>query len=186
METDKLETPNSEISSKQTIILKRALSKATATEKAAFATLIEQLLAIRNSGLSIPEKSKKAIELTRQSKTILPIIKTIAKELGLNKYKFSDLRNEGPKKVASSILKFWKSRSLREKFGITASTLTLIVFGAQGAGIAALGGAIGLPLWIVFGSGAYVAGGIFEDITGRKPDSTIQYIVPVKSKKKTK
>ena len=185
-DADETEAVNLEVSSKQTTILKKVLSKASPVEKDAFAALIEQLLAIRNSSLSIPEKSKRAIELTKQSKTILPLIKSIARELGLTKYKFSDVRNKRPKELTASISNFWKNRSLREKFGITASTLTLIIFGPQGAGIAALGGAIGVPLWIVFGGGAYVAAGVFEDITGRKPDPSIQYIVPLKPDNKPK
>lgn len=73
-----------------------------------------------------------ALRATFASKATWPILKALAKSL------------KGAAVVASG-----------NRFGRVGLVAVgaVAVFGGQGAGIAALGGAIGLPLWIVVGSG---------------------------------
>ena len=56
--------------------------------------------------------------------------------------------------------------------GFGGAALGLVLFGTQGAGIAALGAAIGVPLWIVFGAGAAFLGVLYEEITRKTADKT--------------
>ena len=50
----------------------------------------------------------------------------------------------------------------------------------QGAGIAALGTAIGVPLWVVFGAGAAFLGEIYERFTGRRRPETTYTVIDAK------
>ena len=45
--------------------------------------------------------------------------------------------------------------------------LGIAAFGAQGAGVAALGTAIGVPLWVISGAGASLAGVLLEELKRR-------------------
>ena len=63
----------------------------------------------------------------------------------------------------------WDERSKKSRTGIAVGGAALALVGGQGAGIAALGTAIGLPLWIVLGAGAYFAAGIVEDLINHLP-----------------
>lgn len=108
------------------------------------------LLQIRNSKLTAMQKARQAILLTKRSEVVWPMAKmlyTEAKRLG------------------------WDERSKKSRAGLAVGAATLALVGGQGAGIAALGTAIGLPLWIVLGAGAYFATGVVEDIVSRMPQS---------------
>ena len=58
----------------------------------------------------------------------------------------------------------WKDRSWPGRIGLSAAALASILTAGQGAGIALLGTAIGVPLWIVFGSGGAFAGELLDEI----------------------
>jgi hypothetical protein len=47
-----------------------------------------------------------------------------------------------------------------------------LTLSGQGAGIAALGGAIGLPLWVVFGAGGAFLGVLIEEIRKSRRSSS--------------
>ena len=122
----------------------------TAAEKDALRIWIERLLALKATNLPASQKAKQAISLTASSKIVLPAIKIIARET---------------KRFA------WDERGLKGRLGLGGAALGVVAFGSQGAGIAALGTAIGVPLWVVFGAGAAFAGVLYEEITGRKPSA---------------
>jgi hypothetical protein len=68
----------------------------------------------------------------------------------------------------------WKDRSWPARIGLSAAALASILTAGQGAGIALLGTAIGVPLWIVFGSGGAFAGELLDEIdrvSAGDPDS---------------
>ena len=48
----------------------------------------------------------------------------------------------------------WDNRSAKVRSAYAGVALALATVGGQSAGIAALGGAIAVPLWVVFGAGA--------------------------------
>ncbi|OCC02401.1 hypothetical protein BA190_24055 [Labrys sp. WJW] len=54
--------------------------------------------------------------------------------------------------------------------GIAGAGAGLAFFGTQGAGIAALGTAAGVPLWVVPGAGSMFAKTLHEELTKRKGD----------------
>jgi hypothetical protein len=65
----------------------------------------------------------------------------------------------------------WDDRSLPGRLGIGGAAVGLALFGGQGAGVAALGTAVGVPLWVVFGAGATFLGVLYEEITRKKPNN---------------
>jgi len=118
------------------------VKSSSAEELSALEVWAEELLAIRNSNLSVFRKTKRAVEATLQRKVIFPIVKNFSTEL---------------KRVG------WDERSWAARL-LGAGVLAAIAVGGQGAGIAALGGAIGVPLWIVFGAGGAFAGTLLDEI----------------------
>ena len=58
----------------------------------------------------------------------------------------------------------WKDRSWPARIGVSAAAIASILTAGQGAGIALLGTAVGVPLWIVFGAGGAFAGELLEEI----------------------
>ena len=153
---------------RQKQIIQKIMTNTNAEEKEALSNWASSLLDLKNSDLSAIAKGKNAISITTQSKLIIPIIKVLANELNLNQIDAAKIRMTSHKEVLKSIKGFWNRRSLPMQLGIGASTLAAIIFGSQGAGIAALGTAIGLPLWVVFGAGAMFVGNLYEEITGKK------------------
>lgn len=113
------------------------------------------LLAIKGMDVSASKKAKEAIQLTVKSKIVIPVAKLIGKEV---------------KRHA------WDERGTKSRFGLIGAGTGLVLFGGQGAGIAALGTAIGVPLWIVLGAGATFAGMLVEELSlvnGEKPVNPI-------------
>lgn len=92
-----------------------------------------RLTEIRASDESTMTKVKQTFEATLSSDIIWPVAKLIASEV----YRLG-----------------WATTGMASKAGMSVGALALLLFGGQSAGIAALGGAIGVPLWLVFGAGA--------------------------------
>lgn len=103
-----------------------------------------KLLEIRGEAISAPMKAKKALTLTAKSKVLLPALKIIAKQ---------------SKKYG------WDNRSATQRIGMGAAAVGITIFGGANAGIAALGGAVGVPLWMVLGGGAMFAKYLIDEIT---------------------
>jgi hypothetical protein len=118
----------------------------TEPEKDALAAWATQLLDIRTSSLSPAQKARKAISLTSKASVVWPAMKILSREL----------RRLG-----------WQDRGWAARFGIGGAAVGLALFGGHGAGIAALGTAVGVPLWVVLGSGAAFAGVMVDEFTRR-------------------
>jgi len=117
------------------------VDQASAAQKSALLRWAETMMQIRSSDLSIFEKAKRSIVVTANSETILPLVKFAAAEV---------------KRMG------WTDRSFPARLSIGAAVTALTLSGS-GAGIAALGTAIGLPLWVVFGAGGAFAGVIIDE-----------------------
>lgn len=103
----------------------------------------QTMLDIRsNSSMSMISKAKAAIVASTDRKVLAPILQVAWQEL---------------KRVG------WKERGLPARMAMAAAAAALTLSG-QGAGIAALGGAIGVPLFVVFGAGGALAGVIIDEI----------------------
>jgi hypothetical protein len=104
-------------------------------------------LEIRESSLPAKRKAKDALTLTAESKVIWPAAKMIGSEA---------------KRLA------WNERGTTSRFGLIGVAIGATIFGGRGAGIAALGTAIGVPLWVVLGAGGAFAGMLIEELSPTK------------------
>lgn len=153
------------LSEKERGVIKTILLDATDEEKIAFNLWANQMLQIRETNKSKVHKGVEAIKITAKSNVIIPVLKVIAKELNLDQFDVSKVQFASKNQIFQSVRKLWSRRSLGTRVGVGVATATAIFFGGQGAGIAALGTAIGLPLWVVFGGGAMVLTTLIEEIT---------------------
>ncbi|MFN0302781.1 MAG: hypothetical protein ACKVQU_20795 [Burkholderiales bacterium] len=122
-------------------------NSASEAERAALLKWAHGLILIRNGPASRWSKGKDAIQLTLQSEVVWPLVKLLGREL---------------KRVG------WDERGVKSRGFILGGGVGLVLFGGQGAGIAALGTAIGVPLWIVLGAGGTFAAALIEEVGRRR------------------
>ncbi len=115
-----------------TQIIHRILADITPAQGMALHQWASQLLMLRKSTTSGPEKFQAIIQLTKDAKILIPLIKKI----------FVELKRTG-----------WDESSWKSRLGMGATLWASLIVGKAAAGIALLGGAIAVPLWIVFGTG---------------------------------
>lgn len=139
--------------SSQAAVVRTVVESTTKAEQEMLLGWAQKLLAIRNGGLPVYRKAVQAIKATQESKAIWPLLKITSKEL---------------KRVG------WDDRSWKARIGLGAVLATLASVGSAGAGIAALGGGIGLPLWVVVGAGGTFIGLLVDELIKKlgKPESS--------------
>ena len=130
--------------------------RATPSENTALRHWIVELLEIRGADISALRKSRRALAATAASKVIWPILKIAARQI----------KQYG-----------WDQRSTTQRLGISGVAVGLTFFGGQSAGIAALGGAVGVPLWVVLGAGSMFAHRLYKELLGAETKSDITYTV---------
>jgi hypothetical protein len=133
----------SSLKSEQAVIVHDIVDDANLEQQQALLEWSKELLAIRHSDDSVAAKGKAAVAATAQRKVIWPIVRVVLNRL---------------KRLG------WDERSWKARLGIGTALATVAIFGGQGAGIAALGTAIGVPLWIVFGAGGTFAGLLIDEL----------------------
>jgi hypothetical protein len=120
---------------------------ATDAEKNALAAWATELLNIQTGNLSPLQKAKLAISLTATSAVIWPAVKILSREI---------------KKIG------WDERSWAARLGFLGVCVGSVLFRGQRAGIAALGTAIRVPLWLVSGAGASFLGVLVEEFSRKR------------------
>lgn len=110
----------------------RIMSGITKEQAIALQVWAARLLDLRKSGQSGREKFQEVIRLTQNARQLFPVIKTIATEL----------KRAG-----------WDDTSWQSKAGMGAALWATLFIGKAAASLALLGGAVAVPLWIVFGNG---------------------------------
>ena len=117
---------------------------ATSQERDAIYDWLRSLNAIARGNESTFEKARRAIEETWQRQVIWPIVKLVGGEV---------------KRHA------WDDRGPSARIAGVGVLAALAIGGSEaGAGIAALGTAVGVPLWIVFAAGGSLAGTLLAEI----------------------
>lgn len=104
----------------------------------------EQLLVIKSTPMPPWQKAKEAMKATRDSRVIWPTLKVIAKRV----------KHYG-----------WDARSGPARAFMSVAAVSAAVFGGKAAGVAALGTAVGVPLWVVFGAGAGFATAVAKEVS---------------------
>ena len=122
--------------SKQLVVIRNIIDDADLAQQLALYEWGQELLAIRKSEQSVAQKARAAIRATAHREIIWPLVRKF----------MTQLKKHG-----------WDNRSWTARLGVGAAAVTVLTLGGQGAGIAALGTAIGVPLWVVFGAGVSFA-----------------------------
>jgi hypothetical protein len=104
---------------------------------------LQSLRSIAETRGSFVDKSQRALKETLSADVVWPVVKVIGSEI---------------KRHA------WDERSTATKFAGGAALSALALGGSSGAGIAALGAAVAVPIWIVFASGGSFAGVLVDEI----------------------
>lgn len=129
--------------SEQAVIVQDLVDDANLEQQQALLEWGKELLAIRHSDDSVGAKARAAVSATARLKVVWPMVRVMLHRL---------------KRLG------WDERSWKARLGIGTVAATVAIFGGQGAGIAALGTAIGVPLWIVFGAGGTFAGLLIDEL----------------------
>ena len=102
----------------------------------------QAMVEINSRPVSRLEKLKAALRSSSDREILAPILKVV----------WSETKRIG-----------WDERGLAARMALGSATLALTLSG-QNAGIAALGTAVGVPLFVVFGAGGALAGVIMEEL----------------------
>lgn len=127
------------------VLLKRLDEHLTNPQRQALVGWASELLRIRETAAPPLRKAKAALDATYRAEVVLPVLRSVGREL---------------------VELAWTDRGWAARLGLGAAALTVLTAGGQGAGIAALGGAVGVPLWIVLGSGGAFAGMLVDELQG--------------------
>lgn len=119
-----------------------------------------KLLEIRNSKLPAVVKARRALSASTNKEVFVSATELIYRKV---KPFIRDVKRHG-----------WDERGIAGRFTIGGIVLGATAFSGQGAGLAALGSAIGLPLWFVLGAGGAFLGTLVEELS-RKGPSTTEY-----------
>jgi hypothetical protein len=126
----------------------RIADAASPQEGEAMRAWLGELLAIRQESGSSPHKALKAIAATGRHRVIWPLVKRLAAEI----------KRHG-----------WDNRTKTAKFALSGAAVGLAFFGGQTAGLAALGTAIAVPIWVVLGAGAAFARVLYDELEHKRP-----------------
>ncbi len=130
----------------QRALAHRIAAGTTVTERDALLEWAQQLLAISRSSAGALAKTRQAFGATLTREVAWPVSKLLAAEI---------------QRLA------WTDRGLKSRWALSAAGAAAVAFGTQGAGIAALGGAVGVPLWLVFGAGGAFLGMLYEELQAK-------------------
>jgi hypothetical protein len=141
-----------EVSNARRQLVVTVVQNLSSDELLAMRSWAAQLLDIRESRGSKLQKARLALSATLASRVIWPAIKIAARKT---------------KQIG------WDNRGRTARLFVGASAIGVLVFGGQNAGIAALGTAVGIPLWIVLGAGASFANLLIEEISRRSSTASV-------------
>jgi len=142
-----MDEPQKEVSRSQAV-LRHLDEHLSPPQRAALVEWARQLLSIRSVNEQPLEKARRAIAATYRREVIVALLSGTASSV-------KDLA--------------WSDRSWSARLGLGAAAVAATTLGGKGAGIAAMGSAIGVPLWVVFGAGGSFAGMLIDELSKAMP-----------------
>jgi len=131
-------------------------------QKMALMSWAQELVAIRSADVSLPRRAAAAVKASMRRETVAVLLKRI--------------QGSATKAGVRAKVLLWDNRNWATRVALGGVGAGLAVGGAEaGAGIAALGSAIGVPLWLVTASGGAFLGALIDELApmmpkGRTPD----------------
>ncbi len=118
-----------------------------------------RMMAVRASKRSRVAKAVAAVRLSARATVLKPV--------------FLELRRRLLELGIRSKRLLWDDRNWAARLGLAGMAGAAALTGGQWAGIAALGGAIGVPLWMLTGAGGTVLGAIIDELEGMISDPSV-------------
>ena len=147
---------NSHISQRK--LVTRIVTEVDDSTREALLDWAQKLMEIRSSNLPAVSKARQALSASTKKKVVVSatqIIYTTIEPI------MRDVKRHG-----------WDERGIAGRFTIGGIVLGATAFSGQGAGLAALGSAVGLPLWFVLGAGGAFLGTLVEELSRKGPPTT--------------
>ena len=144
-------------------IVRRLVSDTLEADRRAVLAWAEELLRIRESTLPVSQKARSALRASLRAEVAKPLLRVLAHEgrdLGIQSKKI-----------------LWDDRGWGARLALGGVTLGTVLFSGEGAGIAALGGAIGVPLWLVLGAGGAFLGCLVDELRKKSPPTTTYTVI---------
>ena|SRR5437016_3724042 len=144
-------------------IVRGVLADTSEADRRALLAWAEELLRVRESTLPVAQKARLALRASLRSEVAKPLVRVLAREgreLGIRSKKT-----------------LWDDRGWGARLALSGVTLGSVVFSGQGAGIAAFGGAIGVPLWLVLGAGGAFLGCLVDELRKNSPPTTTYTVI---------
>src|SRR5262249_22565538 len=123
----------------------------------------EELLRVRESTLPLTQKARAALGASLRAEVARPLLRVLAHEgrdLGIRSKKI-----------------LWDDRGWAARLALSGVTVGAVLFSGEGAGIAALGSAIGVPLWLVLGAGGAFLGCLIDELHKKTPPTTTYTVI---------
>lgn len=133
---------------RQQKLLRVAVEKIDDVQKQQLVVLFQRLLELREASMSPVRKMRAVLTDVQNRKAAVAILH----------HSFGQLKDLA-----------WDDRTWATRLGLSVAITTTVATGGQSAGIAMLGTAIGVPLWVVFGAGGAFAGAMIEELKRSLP-----------------
>lgn len=135
-------------------VIRRLDERLQPEQRRAVVEWAQQMLRIRDEPGAPLRKARRALEATYRSDVVVAVLSTTVGTV---------------RQIA------WSDRSWSARLGLGAAAVTLTTLGGKGAGIAAMGGAVGVPLWMVLGAGGSFAGMLVDELSkARSPKPRVE------------
>jgi hypothetical protein len=131
-------------------LVKQALSTSKASDREALLSWLSELREIRDRPVSNLMKTQAALRASVRATVVIALAKALAPEVH--------------RAAAASKQVLWDERGWAARLGLAGVTLGAFAFGSEAAGVAALGSAVGVPLWLVVGAGGSFLGAMIEEL----------------------
>lgn len=136
---------------KSRALARRVVARLDDEERTAVLAWLQSLLELRSARLPLRRKIRKALART-ETRSVVSALSRIG----------------GPLKDLA-----WDDRTWASRFGLSAAAVAALTTTGQGAGIALLGTAIGVPLWVVIGAGGSFAGILIDELTAARDKNRV-------------
>lgn len=139
-------------------LVSRIVTEVDDSTREALLDWARKLMEIRDSNLPAVTKARRALSASTKKEVIVSATGLIYRKV---EPLIRDVKRHG-----------WDERGIAGRFTIGGIVLGATAFSGQGAGLAALGSAIGLPLWFVLGAGGAFLGTLVEELSRKGPLKT--------------
>jgi hypothetical protein len=134
-------------------IVEKTLLETKDNDRETVLVWLRELQAIRVQPTNNFAKAQAALSASVKGPVVLALVKALAPAV--------------TRAVGTSKQVLWDDRGWAARFALAGVTLGAAAFGGEAAGVAALGSAIGVPLWLVLGAGGSFLGAMIEELERR-------------------